>query len=62
MRSNKAFNDAVLRFLVALRAGDNVDVVWNDIIDESILNDADLQWALQRAETLEAETAVDEPD
>lgn len=55
MRDNRVFDNAVQRFLAALQEGDNVDAVWEDIIDEAVLNDADLQRALQRAEALEAE-------
>jgi hypothetical protein len=55
MRDNVAFNEAVDRLLVALREGENVDGVWDELLDEGELNDADLRRALQRAETLEAE-------
>lgn len=55
MRDNPAFDSAVRRFLVALQEGENVDAVWEELLEEDELNLADLQRALGRAEVLEAE-------
>lgn len=57
MRDNRQFDDAVQRFLTALLEGDSIDAIWEDLIDTTDLNDADLQRAVQRAEDLEAEDA-----
>lgn len=55
MRHNKAFDNAVDRFLDALRNGGSFEALWEDLLEDGSLNEADLQRALQRAEQLEAE-------
>jgi hypothetical protein len=55
MRDSRVFDSAVQRFLEALREGDSIDALWEEILDEGALNDADLQRAVQRAEDLEAQ-------
>lgn len=55
MRHNKAFDNAVDRFLDALRNGGSFEALWEDLLEDGRLNEADLQRALQRAEQLEAE-------
>lgn len=51
-----AFETAVQKFLTALREGDSIDAVWDELSELHRINAADLQRALQRAEELEAET------
>ena len=55
MRHNKAFDNAVDRFLDALRNGGSFEALWEDLLEDGRLNEADLQRALQRAEVLETE-------
>lgn len=55
MRHNKVFDIAVQQFLDALRSGDSIEAVWENLAELDGLNPADLQRALQRAEQLEAE-------
>jgi hypothetical protein len=55
MRDSRAFDSAVRRFLKVLQEGDSIEALWEEILDEGDLNDADLQRAVQRAEDLEAE-------
>lgn len=55
MRDNAAFNEAVDRLLAALKEGENMDSIWDELLEEGELNEADLRRALQRAEILEAE-------
>ena len=55
MRQNKTFDIAVQRFLDALRSGESIEPIWEELQELHGLNDPDLQRALQRAETLEAE-------
>ena len=55
MRDNKVFNNAVDRFLDALRNGGSFEALWEELLEDGKLNEADLQRALQRAEQLEAE-------
>lgn len=49
------FNNAVDRFLDALRNGGSFEALWEELLEDGKLNEADLQRALQRAEQLEAE-------
>jgi uncharacterized protein (DUF433 family) len=55
MRHNKVFDIAVQQFLEALRSGDSIEALWENLAELDGLNPADLQRALQRAEQLEAE-------
>lgn len=55
MRHNKVFDNAVQQFLDALRSGDSIEAIWENLAELDGLNPADLQRALQRAEQLEAE-------
>jgi len=55
MRHNKVFDSAVQQFLEALRSGDSIEALWENLAELDGLNPADLQRALQRAEQLEAE-------
>ena len=55
MRHNKVFDNAVQQFLEALRSGDSIEALWENLAELEELNPADLQRALQRAEQLEAE-------
>ena len=55
MRHNKSFDIAVQQFLDALRSGDSIEALWENLAELEGLNPADLQRALQRAEQLEAE-------
>jgi uncharacterized protein (DUF433 family) len=55
MRHNKVFDNAVQQFLDALRSGDSIEALWENLAELDGLNPADLQRALQRAEQLEAE-------
>jgi uncharacterized protein (DUF433 family) len=55
MRHNKVFDIAVQQFLDALRSGDSIEALWENLAELEELNPADLQRALQRAEQLEAE-------
>jgi hypothetical protein len=55
MRHNKVFDNAVQQFLEALRSGDSIEALWENLAELDGLNPADLQRALQRAEQLEAE-------
>ena len=55
MRHNKVFDSAVQQFLEALRSGDSIEALWENLAELEGLNPADLQRALQRAEQLEAE-------
>jgi hypothetical protein len=42
-------------FLDALRRGDSIEAIWEELAELQGMNAADLQRALQRAEQLEAE-------
>ena len=55
MRHNKVFDNAVSMFLDALRSGDSIEAIWEELAELQGMNAADLQRALQRAEQLEAE-------
>lgn len=52
---NEKFGVAVNRFLDALRNGDSFEALWEELLEDGTLNDADLHRALQRAEQIEAE-------
>jgi hypothetical protein len=45
---------ATNRFLTALIEGDNINAIWDELLQELSLNEADLQRALERAEDAEA--------
>lgn len=52
---NEKFGMAVGRFLEALRSGEGIEAVWDELAELHGINAADLQRALERAEQLEAE-------
>lgn len=54
MRRDETFEWAVGQFLDALTDGENIDLVWDELLELGFI-EADLRRALQRAETLEAE-------
>jgi len=52
---NELFDIAVERFVAAFEDGENLESVWEEVIEMTDLNDADIQRAVDRARDLTAD-------